>query len=205
VIGPEHDTVRDYYTTRVRPTRISIEFAIQSEPRGTADAVAAAEGFAGDDLFLVVNGDNLYPVAALAALRGVGGPGLVAFERDDLIANGNIPPERVRQFAVVFTTPDGFLQRIVEKPGDELIEATAPPVLVSMNCWAFDGLIFEACRRIEPSSRGELELVAAVTYAIAGLGARFRVIPAKGRVLDLSTRGDIAAVADALEDVEVRL
>src|SRR5512139_529817 len=42
VIGPEHALVRDYYTQAVHPTRISVDFAIQAEPRGTADAVLSA-------------------------------------------------------------------------------------------------------------------------------------------------------------------
>jgi dTDP-glucose pyrophosphorylase len=205
VIGPEHDEVREYYTRRIRPARIAIEFAVQPEARGTADAVAAAERFAGDDLFLVVNGDNLYPVQTLVDLGAADGPAVAAFERDDLVINSNIPSDRVRQFAVLFTTADGYLERIVEKPGDDLFDVLRPPVLLSMNCWMFDRSIFEASRSIELSPRGELELVAAVMYAIAGLGARFRVIPAKGRVLDLSARADIAPVADALKDVAVRL
>ncbi len=52
VIGPEHDTVRDYYQ-RVRvPRRVEIAFAEQRDARGTADAVLSAEAFAGDDPFL---------------------------------------------------------------------------------------------------------------------------------------------------------
>ena len=42
VIGPEHDEVRAYYGKELRPERLSIEFAVQTEPLGTADAVAAA-------------------------------------------------------------------------------------------------------------------------------------------------------------------
>ena len=74
VIGPEHSVVRDYYI-RLAPKRVRLEFAEQASPRGTADAVYAARQFAGDDGFVVVNGDNLYPVAACRALRVPDGPG----------------------------------------------------------------------------------------------------------------------------------
>ena len=47
VIGPEHDAVRDYYERTHPPERARVPFAIQTEARGTADAVLSAEAFAG--------------------------------------------------------------------------------------------------------------------------------------------------------------
>ena len=204
VIGPDHRAVRDHYV-RQRPSRLAVEFAIQATARGTADAVAAARPFTGDELFLVLNGDNYYPVPALASLRALDAPGLAAFSCEDLTREGIIEPARIRLFAFVAAGPVGVLSHIVEKPDDAALAAFARPWLVSMNCWAFDASIFEACRRIEPSSRGELELTSAVSYAIRHLGTRFRVVRAAGPVLDLSTRADIAAAAEYLAGIEVRL
>jgi hypothetical protein len=45
----------------------------------------------------------------------------------------------------------------------------------------------------------------AVQHAIDGYGRRFRVVPMDAPVLDLSSRADIAAVADGLAGVDVRL
>jgi glucose-1-phosphate thymidylyltransferase len=54
------------------------------------------------------------------------------------------------------------------------------------------------------SERGERELPQAVGLAVSrGLG--IRVFPARGPVLDLSRRDDIAEVARRLEGAEVRL
>jgi len=205
VIGPEHGLVRDHYTTGVTATRVSIEFAVQAEPRGTADAVLAAEGFAGDDPFLVLNSDNYYPVEALAALHALGAPGLLAFDRDDLVRTSNIEPERIRHYAILDVDDAGHLRRIVEKPDEALVASLTPPVIVSMNCWAFGPAIFTACRAIRPSARGELELPDAVNHAITRLGERLTAVPASGPVLDLSRRSDIASVAHALRDVRVLL
>ena len=47
MIGPEHDAVREYYG-KIRPTRITVSFAVQAEASGTANAVLAAEEFAGN-------------------------------------------------------------------------------------------------------------------------------------------------------------
>ena len=78
-------------------------------------------------------------------------------------------------------------------------------VLLSMNLWRFSPAIFEACRRVPLSARGELELPQAVDFGIRELGLRFRAIRSEEGVLDLSTRGDVAAVARRLSGVEPRL
>jgi dTDP-glucose pyrophosphorylase len=205
VIGPEHTAVREYYTRTVVPSRVAITFAIQERPLGTADAVAAAETFAGGDQFLMINSDNYYPAGALEALRRLGRPGLAVFERDSLVREGNVDAARVRQFAVVRTGAAGELLEIIEKPDAETVEALGPEVFVSMNCWVFGPAIFAACARIGLSPRGELELTDAVRYSMASLGERYTAIPFRAPVLDLSSRTDIAAVTARLAGTEVRL
>ena len=205
VIGPEHGRVRDYYTREVRPQRITMEFAVQEEPLGTADAVLAAEGVVGRDPFVVMNSDNYYPVEALRALRLQGPPALLGFDRDALVKEANIDPERIAKFALLETDSDGALRRVVEKPDEAVLRAMGPDAPVSMNCWCFSSGIFEACRAIEPSERGELEIPLAVQYAIEVMGMRFAVVESRSGVLDLSSRGDIAAVKEGLAGIEVHL
>lgn len=205
VIGPEHSTVRDYYERPGLLNRVRVSFAIQEKPIGTADAVLTAERFVGNDRFLVMNADNYYPVAAFAALRDLRGPGLIAFGRDALIADGRIPAERITRFALLDIDPDGYLRRIVEKPDVDTARAMSGHAFVSMNVWAFDESIFEPCRTVPLSSRGELEIPVAVQHAIDNYGIRFRAVPMHAPVLDLSSRGDIAGVAKELETVDVRL
>lgn len=205
VIGPEHGAVREYYEKTVAPARLSVSFAIQEEPLGTANAVQAAEAFAGSDPFLVINSDNYYPVDVLRRLRALGGPGLAGFDRGALVAEGNIDAERVRKYAVLALDPDGFLADIVEKPDPGAWERAGDRALISMNCWSFGPSIFEAARRIPRSPRGEFELTDAVKYAISRLGDRFTVLPVAAGVLDLSMRSDIPSVARRLRQVDVRL
>jgi glucose-1-phosphate thymidylyltransferase len=204
VVGPSPNAVREHYDAAPRPTRLRIDFVIQEEPRGTADAVLAAEEWTGGQPFLIVNADNLYPVDAMRALAALDQPGLLAFERDDLVASSNIPAERVQSFAILDVEDDGLLRRIVEKPAADQMPASGGPVLVSMNCWRFDARIFSACRDVAPSPRGELELPDAVMLAMAR-GVRFRALPAQGPVIDLSRRSDTAEVERRLRDVRVTL
>jgi glucose-1-phosphate thymidylyltransferase len=202
VIGPEHGLIRDYYEVESPPGRIGVDFAIQEKPLGTADAVLAAESFVGGDLFLLLNSDNYYPPETLAAMGRLDRSGIALFERDALVASGNIPEERVLQFAVAKTGPDGFLERIIEKPSADAVRELGLPVLVSMNCWVFSPAIFEACRSVRPSARGELELTDAAEFAMKALGEPIRALTFRGSVLDLSSRSDIAPVAEKLKNIQ---
>ncbi|MBN1846208.1 MAG: nucleotidyltransferase family protein [Sedimentisphaerales bacterium] len=205
VIGPEHTQVRQYYHHTIACERIQVEFAIQEKPLGTADAVAAAESFAAGDPIVVLNSDNYYPPAALAALHDLDGSGLAAFERQAMLAGSNIAPDRITTFAVVQIDASGLLRRIVEKPDARTLAALAEPICVSMNCWRFGPAIFEACRRITPSPRGELEITDAVQYAIEQLGEPFRALVIRAPVLDMSYRSDVPAVAAKLQGKPVHL
>ena len=202
VIGPEHTMVRDYYLIESPPRRIRIDFAIQEKPLGTSDAVFAARHFTGDDNFLVINSDNYYPVEALGAVRELEGPGLALFERDSLVAMSNVPEERILKFAVAKVDESGLLERLYEKPSEETIRELGAPVYVSMNCWVFSPEIYTACRNVQPSPRGELELSDAIQYAIEGLNVKFRALTFQAPVLDLSSRADIALVTDKLRGTQ---
>lgn len=205
VVAPDHAAILRYYEEEVRPQRLSVHFAVQQEPHGTADAVAAAEAFAGDDAILVINSDNYYPCKALAGLRDIPDSGTALFERETLIAESNIPAERVGRFGVAKLDETGHLNRIIEKPDDSLLASLGNDVWVSMNCWRFTPSIFEACRRISRSPRGELEITDAVQYAIDRLDEPFSVVKIRAGVLDMTGRRDIAAVTERLANVEVRL
>jgi glucose-1-phosphate thymidylyltransferase len=207
VIGPEHDVMREHYTLTAPPTRLRLSFALQQEPLGTADAVLAAQPFAGNDPFLVLNGDNYYGIDVFRSLIALDGPGLPAFSRKALLRESNFDADRVRSFALLRLAPNGDLVDVIEKPNEETyrrlgIEADAP---ISMNLWRFGPAIFTACRSITPSVRGELELPEAVRYGVRTMNERFRTVRVESGVLDLSRQGDIRDVEKRLKSVDVRL
>ena len=205
VIGPEHDAIREYYGGQVAAERLDFTFACQTEPRGTADAVAAAEAFAAGDPFAVINSDNYYPVEALRGLRQQPGCAVALFERDAMLAGGNVREERIKRFAVAKIDAGGRLERILEKPDEATLAALPQPLWVSMNCWRFGPSIFEACRAIRPSPRGEFEMPDAVEHAMNVLGETFHAVTIRAPVLDLTSRDDIASVAAILKPSEVEL
>lgn len=203
VVAPDHSAMRAYFDGPGRPSRVRISYAVQAIADGTARAVEAARPFAARDPFLVLNSDNLYPAHVLRSLVDLDGPGLPAYRRDSLVRESGFPPERVIGFAAIEIDPQGYLTRIIEKPGRDYFDAAGPAAFISMNVWRFDHHIFDACRDVPLSTRGEYELPEAVGLAVER-GVKFRAVPASGAVLDLSRRSDVALVNERLSGVEPR-
>lgn len=200
IVAPDHQAFRRYYVDEQPPRRIGIEFAVQQDAIGTADAVLAAEAWTAGDPFLVMNADNLYPSDVLRGLAALTEPGLPVFTRDDLVHTSNIPPDRVQSFALLEVDTDGYLSDIIEKPSIQRMSAAGAKAAVSMNCWRFDSRMFRFCREVPQSARGEFELPEAVGLALRD-GMRFKTVPARGPVLDLSRRADAADVAHRLATI----
>jgi glucose-1-phosphate thymidylyltransferase len=175
---------------------------VQAEPRGTADAVLSVRGVVNDAPFLVLNSDNYYPVAAFRDLAAINASGLVAFEAETLVRESRLEPERVFKFALLDVGDDDILRSVREKPSADDPLARRAERWVSMNLWSFTPVIFEACARVRPSARGELEIQDAVTIAMRELGEPFHVVRMRAGVLDMSSRADIAFVASQLEGIE---
>ena len=205
VIGPEHDAMRRYYGQEIKPKRLSIEFAVQEEPKGTADALLAAEEFADGDTFAMLNSDNHYPLEALRRLREHAGSGVGLFDFDSMVSQSNLSEERLLTFAVGQVDAEGNLARIIEKPDEETWAALPRPIWLSMNCWQFRSSIFESCRAIGPSPRGEYEVPDAVMHSMEKLGEKFLAVTVAAPVLDLTSRDDVASVTQRLAGTEVSL
>jgi len=203
VVAPDHAAMREYYEMQSPPRRVRLRWAVQETPRGTADAVLVAAGHVDDAPFLALNSDNYYPVSSYDALCAMGGAGLVAYEAEALVRDGNIDRERVMAYALLDIDDAGVLRDIVEKPAADHPLARRAERWVSMNLWSFTPRIFEACRRVRPSVRGELELQDAVMIASRELGEAFHAVRAHAGVLDLSRREDVVTIGAHLRDVVV--
>jgi dTDP-glucose pyrophosphorylase len=203
ITGPAHEGLRKHVGA-FHGGRLDVDFATQHEPLGTANAAAAAATFVGNDPFLLINSDNYYPQSALQGLLSLHSSAIAAF-RPQGLCRGNIASDRIRNFAVLAVNANGRLQCVIEKPDDQTYARMAKDLLVSMNCWRFMPTIFEACRAIPRSARGEFELTDAVSYAVDKLGESFEVLVVEEPVLDLSTQSDVGEIARRLESVEVRL
>ena len=197
VIGPASAAIREHYT-RTPPTRVRLAFAEQREPRGSADALLAAEPLVERGEFLALNSDDLYPSSAFRGLAALGAPGLPVFSGETLLSRSNFRRERLASFATLEIDRDQRLRRIVEKPAPGAPAGTEEGAWYSMNLWRLSPSIFAACRRVPLSARGERELPQAVGFGIVELGLEFRTFPCGEGVLDLSTRDDVAGLGARL-------
>jgi len=129
----------------------------QKQPRGTGDAIRSCQDKITSDLFLVLNGDDLYGAADLASLAD-GGPGLLVQEVED-----------PRRFGIAFLKPDGSLEKLVEKPDLDGRQ------LANTGVYLFPRHVFDVELKLSP--RGEYE----ITDYVSALAARerFRVVQAK--------------------------
>ena len=123
---------------------LDLTYRVQDQPGGIAQAVGLCENFVGDDLFLVILGDNVHAndidKEAEAYLKQGSGARILLKEVPD--------PERygVPRFE------DGKIVEIIEKPSD-------PPSNYSVTgIYFYDKEVFEFIRNLEPSRRGEFEV-----------------------------------------------
>ncbi len=120
---------------------------VQDQPRGTGDALRSCRQHLRSDPFLVLNGDDLYGAADLAAL---------ARSPAGLLVQTVAEP---RKFGIAFLRPDGTLERLVEKPDLD------GPRLANTGAYLFPRAVFET--ELTVSARGEYEITDYVT-ALAG-------------------------------------
>jgi glucose-1-phosphate thymidylyltransferase len=121
-----------------------LSYAYQEGEGGIADALKLAEAFAEGQPICVVLGDNIIEGNIKKAVddfkRQGGGAKILLKEVHD--------PER---FGVA-TVKDGKVQKIVEKPKEPETN------LAVIGIYLYDQAVFDICRTLKPSNRGELEI-----------------------------------------------
>jgi glucose-1-phosphate thymidylyltransferase len=122
-----------------------LEYAIQEEPKGLADAFLIGESFIGNDKVALILGDNIFYGSGLAELLQANtnpdGGIVYAYHVND--------PER---YGVVEFDKEGYAISIEEKPQNPKSNYVIPGI------YFYDNKVVEIAKGIKPSKRGELEI-----------------------------------------------
>ncbi|MCM6765392.1 glucose-1-phosphate thymidylyltransferase RfbA [Weissella paramesenteroides] len=125
---------------------LNIQYAVQNEPRGLADAFIVGADFIGSDTVALVLGDNIFYGAGLSqqlqeAAAKTTGATVFGYQVKD--------PER---FGVVEFDGDGKALSIVEKP-----EQPKSNYAVT-GLYFYDNDVVKIAANVQPSDRGEIEI-----------------------------------------------
>src|SRR5690625_2155718 len=123
-----------------------IEYKVQEEPRGFADAFIVGEEFIGDDDVCLILGDNVfYGEGFIAKLQN-------AVNADCSVVFGYYVTNP-SSFGVVEFDEDLYVISLEEKPAKPKSNYAIPGL------YFFDNGAVEKAKRIQPSARGEIEIV----------------------------------------------
>jgi glucose-1-phosphate thymidylyltransferase len=131
---------------------IRLHYVVQDKPAGLAHAVLTAEASLGANPFAMYLGDNLLRdgIEAFSERFRSGGA-------DSLILLQHVPNPSSYGVAEL---EDGRVVRLTEKPAEPKSD------LALVGVYMFQPSIFDACRAIKPSPRGELEITDAIQWLI---------------------------------------
>ncbi|MBJ8340544.1 MULTISPECIES: UTP--glucose-1-phosphate uridylyltransferase [Antrihabitans] len=190
---------------RKAPGLLEVDSVVQEEPLGLGHAVLQAERVLDDDetaIAVLLPDDLVLPRGVLDVMSRVrrkrGGSVLCAID---------VPKDQVSAYGVfeVEEVPDAVNPNVlkvlsmVEKPAVE----DAPSTFAAAGRYLLDRAIFDAIRRIEPGSGGELQLTDAIALLISE-GHPVHVVVHRGSRHDLGNPGGYlrAAVDFALDSDE---
>lgn len=129
---------------------IKLEYAIQEEPKGLAEAFTIGESFIGDSSVALVLGDNIFYGSDFGS-RLIESSEL---EHGSIIFGCHVADPRA--YGVVEVGDDQKVISIEEKPKDPKSSFAVPGL------YFFDNQVIEIAKNIHPSERGELEITSII-------------------------------------------
>lgn len=151
IVGYMADDIREHVKNG-SDLGIEIDYILQPEQKGIADALKFAEDYLSNDKFVVYLGDNLLKQDLKKFAD--------RFERADCDAFILLSKVRNPQRFGVAVMNGRKVVRLVEKPKERISD------LALVGIYFFKPVIFKAIRQIKPSWRNELEITDAIQWLI---------------------------------------
>ena len=127
---------------------LKIEYSIQKEPRGLADAFLIGESFIGKDRVCLILGDNVfYGQTMTPTLKE-------ALKRTEGAVIFGYPVKNPVDFGVVEFNENGKVISLEEKPQRPKSNYAVPGL------YFYDNDVIEIAKNVKPSARGEIEITA---------------------------------------------
>lgn len=171
---------------------IHIEYCIQNEPRGLADAFIVGEEFIGDSPVALVLGDNIFygtnfgnKVSRAAKLQN-GGEIFGCFVADP------------RAYGVVEVDENRNAISIEEKPENPKSSYAVPGL------YFFDNKVVEIAKNVKPSPRGEVEITSIIDYYLQKGELKVNIAGRGLAWLDTGTHESLLEASNFVEAIQKR-
>lgn len=174
---------------------MSIEYAVQDEPRGLAEAFILGRSFVDADSVALCLGDNMFHGQSLTAL--------LSKAKDQVECNGGAvvfgyPVRDPKAFGVVEFDQDGTVVSIEEKPDNPKSNYAVPGL------YFYDNAVCDIAASVQPSSRGELEITS-INEIYLGKGQLRVELMGRGMAwLDTGTPEGLLQASEYVESIQSR-
>jgi glucose-1-phosphate thymidylyltransferase len=169
---------------------IQIQYAIQSEPRGLADAFIVGKSFIGSDDVCLILGDNIFYGAGLSAYLAKKRP----MRGADIFGYHVADPAR---YGVINFDKNFHPISIDEKPPNPKSSYAIPGL------YFYDNQVIEIASNLKPSTRGEIEITDINRHYLENGLLNIEILPRGTAWLDTGTLAslhDASSYVKALEE-----